>query len=32
MKVRNLLIAALLLGGMTAFNACSDKDEDRTAG
>lgn len=30
MKVRNLLIAALLLGGMTAFNACSDKDEDPT--
>lgn len=27
MKTRHLLIAALLLGGMTAFNACSDKDE-----
>lgn len=27
MKTRHFLIAALLLGGMTAFNACSDKDE-----
>lgn len=27
MKMKNLLVAALLLGGMTAFNACSEKDE-----
>lgn len=27
MKTRNLLIAALLLGGMTAFNSCSEKTE-----
>ena len=26
MKTRHFLIAALLLGGMTAFNACSEKD------
>lgn len=28
MKTRNLLIAALLLGGMTAFNSCSEKEID----
>lgn len=28
MKTRNLLIAALLLGGMTVFNSCSEKEID----
>lgn len=31
MKTRNLLIAALLLGGMTAFNSCSEKEIDNIA-
>lgn len=28
MKTRNLIVAALLLGGMTAFNSCSEKEID----